>query len=1162
MIFSQGTSYRNIYPQSGLFNFSVNLSLDNTTGISTFGFSGNSQNIEFKCASGQILLNSPTNLLLSYYSKDEQKIISGSSVSRSYDVWVNNQPYALGLNKNTGYYNYFYVQSQNVNTDLSLQIYGESPKYSYDPFESYYSGQIIPLTLTNSGSYPFKIFSGNISNNNNFSLSGVNGLDVTGSKNINLISNNFSSAEQTIPINLYTNFGEITLNFTASGIPLNSGQFYLFFGPDNTSIVSQIPNNYVVTVKSFTGVKLITSLEYISGITGNYYKDVLNTGMGTGNVSGLITGSGTLSNTITNPIYKFNLLNSVTESGTGTGIISKYIVASGNISGNFETPLTGLASGLIPYTTGVTGYGVFTFNGIVTPAGGILTRSDLTGIGSGYNAANGLFFGTTTSGVGSIFARYTGDLGNITGVFNNSEYELLTFSSPLFYYTGSFNKYYNLSALAYATGRLITGKLQSEFGFNFEPGIYIFSKGWTGVGSGRNAIIDSFDPVLNKFSVTGTSGLIGGVFTTGLTINGCDFEQPYIIPTGIPSSIYNSTGGLVAPLSIFVMTPLNTGEYTGENAFNLSSRTNISRRGETPSGSGYFDNIFQQPFYNDGIWTESLSGQSGLLITNKSGIIKTISANPFLYNDTISGYFRVSGTYNGYQSFIWNGRVTGDFSDYTTLISGIDNPLRKTYINSYNFEMLLRTGIYAFFLYPSISETGTPSTESPFISFPSQVDVFENENNAIVPFQLLYPSDSTIKLSFDYEDKTAREYINYLSTNKEIVFENGQSGFKYLNIPIINNSIQDGNSYFKLNITDISGGYVANRTSLLNTSININIIDDDIPINDPSCCDPTGIDATPACLKYVGGKVYSGYNGIYYNTVIFDSAVKSNEILNFKTRFVAGLGDNLVMKGYILNSSPVTLLDTQTQNYVSGEMINISETLSLPSNAYAIKTEVIAASESNTNDVRCPWYLVLGCAEQDDRLNDIEEQILQPVEECYDPPIPLICDGMPLGDWVFEIKKEEYRNWVTAGTWRANISWTGGESYTQDGGGGDYSILGDNYVDMINSLQCDQNIAGSFDTTTYYYGSEGEAVVPGSVPVAVTINLGIVGGRYYVGVEINLDGGTFADSNPSTATGPGTFFASIGEYNIPMRSTWNPYFSTFTGYVNTVVVSVSLIHEV
>ena len=115
---------------------------------------------------------------------------------------------------------------------------------------------------------------------------------------------------------------------------------------------------------------------------------------------------------------------------------------------------------------------------------------------------------------------------------------------------------------------------------------------------------------------------------------------------------------------------------------------------------------------------------------------------------------------------------------------------------------------------------------------------------------------------------------------------------------------------------------------------------------------------------------------------------------------------------------------------------------------------------------------------------------------------------------------------------------------------------------MINSLQCDQNIAGSFDTTTYYYGSEGEAVVPGSVPVAVTINLGIVGGRYYVGVEINLDGGTFADSNPSTATGPGTFFASIGEYNIPMRSTWNPYFSTFTGYVNTVVVSVSLIHEV
>ena len=222
----------------------------------------------------------------------------------------------------------------------------------------------------------------------------------------------------------------------------------------------------------------------------------------------------------------------------------------------------------------------------------------------------------------------------------------------------------------------------------------------------------------------------------------------------------------------------------------------------------------------------------------------------------------------------------------------------------------------------------------------------------------------------------------------------------------------------------------------------------------------------------------------------------------------------------------------------------------------------VIKSESNTNDVRCPWYLVLGCAEQDDRLNDIEEQILQPVEECYDPPIPLICDGMPLGDWVFEIKKEEYRNWVTAGTWRANISWTGGESYTQDGGGGDYTILGDNYIDMINSLQCDQDIAGSFDTTTYYYGSGGDFTYPSSVPVAVTINLGIVGGRYYVGVTIDLDGGSFADSDPSMGTGIGTFFASIGEYNIPMQSRWTTTFSAYTGYVNTVVVSVSLIHEV
>lgn len=961
MIFS-GLKYRSLYPQDGLINFQIEGKLNNTSGVSKFGFSGDRENFEFHLSSGQVWLNSPNNLFISSYSTNESLYLSGNINTGTFDIFVNQSPYCIGVSRPTGYYNYFYVDSQNVETDLSIKVSGESPGYSYDPFETFYSGQIIPLTITNSGKYPFKIFSGDIINNPNFSLSGINNVDVTGSKSLSLIANNFLPSQQQIPIILYTNFGDITLNFSASGIPIQSGNFYLFFGPDQVNIVSDVPNNYIVTIKSFTGVNLIAQLEYVSGHTGKYYKNILHTQEYIGNASGTITGSGYISNLQTGEISKFNPLTGL-EYGTGTGYLNKFIVSSGNISGEFSTTLVGLASGLTSLDLPVTGTGEFLFEGNIGINGGFLTLTGLSGNGSGIND-NGLYYGFTQSGIGTVFIPYTGS-SEITGNFDPSQYETVNYISDLFCYTGFVKKFYLISGLTWATGGIITGQLLGEFGYNFEPGIYTFNKGWSGAASGFSAILDSFNPVENIFSVTGTSGYIGGIFYTGMSVDGCNFEEPYFIPTGIPSQIYTLTGGPVVPLDIFVMAPLNTGDYTGDNSNNLYSRTNISRRGGTLSGTGHFNQVFQEPFYESGIWTETLHGYPEEVVTNKTGVIKSIVATPYLFNnDTISGYFKVSGNYTGYQSFVWNGKVTGNFTDYSTIISGISNPnIYKLYANSYNFEMLLKTGTYAFFLLPA----NNSATASPSISFPTNIAASTLQTSTQIPFQLFVNTDNTVKVTLDYVDGSARNGITYLGNNKVITFYNGVASTQYLNIPLIDTDA-DSSSFFDVKIANVEGGYISNKDQILNSKIRVNLNYQAPPSqeNTSSCCEnkdiPTGTGCgdyqITGCNNLLGNQGWSSGNGIFTNTLNLSQPIPEDNNLVFRLYF-SGINDRVILKAYTTDGPPISFFDNSNSAGIDIPYI-FNTGVSLPSNVYAIYSEV-RGGELKMNNSRENWVLQYTC---------------------------------------------------------------------------------------------------------------------------------------------------------------------------------------------------------
>jgi hypothetical protein len=910
-----GYNLRNIYPQDNVFNYLAEISCSNTTGVCQFGFSGNSGSFGFLLSGSKVFVKSASpatvpNYFIDSYLSNDSLFFSGNVGPASHDGFINSNPKFLGLNKSGGYYNYFYVSSDNVETDISLKINGSLPNYSYNPFESFYSGQNIPITIVNSGSYPFKIFSGSIGNSY-FSINGVSNVNVTGSYTFNLTSNNFSPLSQGIPINLYTNFGNVVLDFTASGIPNITGDFYLLFGPNKNIAVNAQQNSYTISLKSYTGMELYVSLSYQSGITGDFYKLFEIDNDYTGSASGWITGSGNISSFVTGQNYKYNTLLDQNEYGTGSGNVSSFIYSSGNVTDEFSTTLIGLGSGLISYLTGVTGYGVFTFNGVVTAAGGILTRYDLTGLGSGMSEY-GIYFGNTTSGVGSIFAPFTGSVSELTGIFGTDNYETVDFQTSNIFFTGEISKFYSISGLAWATGGILTGKLQGEFGYNFEPGVYTFLKGWTGIGSGLNAIISSFDPVEYEYSSTGTTGIIGGLFITGLNADGCDFSEPYFIPTGIPSQIYDDNGLLVNPLNIFLLSPLNLSEYTGDNSSNINSRTKISRNGLTPSGTGYFDNVFRGPFYNSGIWTEYLTGYNNTITGDKSKVV-SINANPFLYQGkSITGYFTISGTYTGFQNFEWNGKVTGNFIDYKTTIYSLDNGgVNKTYYNSYNFSMNLKTGRYGFLIQPSSDING----DNPFISFPESIDVYSFQNNVEIPFQLSKTTDSTVEISLEYVDGTARNGVNYTSQENKITFTNGIASIISLNIPIYN---INSNLFFGIKIKSIDGGYISNKNDILNKTININIKTPPSK-NDNYCCGQdipdgkTGIAQVDLCNNLLGNQRFTSGNGIFNTTINLTSPIPEGYTLPFYTSF-DGLNDRFKMDAYTTNGETISIYDTDYIN--------------------------------------------------------------------------------------------------------------------------------------------------------------------------------------------------------------------------------------------------------
>jgi len=261
-----------------------------------------------------------------------------------------------------------------------------------------------------------------------------------------------------------------------------------------------------------------------------------------------------------------------------------------------------------------------------------------SGSGIKYEYASGIvnINDNITEGFTYINYQYT---GKITGDYSGEDIERVTLKQFPVFVTGNFVEKYAVTGIAFAKGGIVSGKLQGDPLQFFEPGRWLFYKDWEGVVTGeivQDWTGSGFDPINNEWIPLEVTGFWRGtIFTTG-ELDICDLEFPEFLPYGIPEYVniigqtgrytFTITGGPITQrtrgrqylewpfeTSLFAISSGNTQLYPW---YPRGGRTRISRLGNTPSGFGKFDNVFQIPFYTGVDEQKFVTGEDGVIIKN------------------------------------------------------------------------------------------------------------------------------------------------------------------------------------------------------------------------------------------------------------------------------------------------------------------------------------------------------------------------------------------------------------------------------------------------------------------------------------------------------------------------------------------------------------------
>jgi hypothetical protein len=355
MIFT-GNNYLSISNQTGL-SFNLNISLNNITGICNLGFTGGNtgeiNNINFKLSSGRVL--DPENRVVSFYSPQENVNISGDISPNNYSYYINNNLLCLNGKKNNFIINQYYINTSGCSADSTVSVLGTKPNYqlNLDPVFYIQDGSYINGAINNSNGLTFKIYSGTVNIPSGFNIYALPQF-VTNNEifRINHYANTQNQIEDErsyqIQVNLFTNFGQITQNFTSVGsfsgfynlnLSLTDLTDYFARTGTETALGAVRNNNYYVNIGLESGnlraqtkifnKNLYTKLEYFGGVTGKVTGNIFASGYKNFTLTNYIIESGYLTGTTTLAATGYHALSGVYVTGTISGSRSEFSYFTG-----------------------------------------------------------------------------------------------------------------------------------------------------------------------------------------------------------------------------------------------------------------------------------------------------------------------------------------------------------------------------------------------------------------------------------------------------------------------------------------------------------------------------------------------------------------------------------------------------------------------------------------------------------------------------------------------------------------------------------------------------------------------------------------------------------------------------------------------------------------
>ena len=286
MIISGNTSRKIL--RENKFSANLSVSLNNCTGSSEVGFSGQGITYKFNFTSGKIF--DPENRYFSSYLPNKSVNIETNFSGTAYDYSINGSRILNSGLKQNFYAEKFYINTTGAVLDASIEIKSKKPTLSLSIPASFISGSYLTGYLVTDSISGFSLFSGYFDEFSSFSFfSGSTGIISSSSPGVVIISEsslNLGTLDSQVLFD--TSAGSYPIRFLVEkvGEPYISYRFEILQGSDflnNVSIPSSVSNaskvgglilDYSYQTNSSllipTSLPLDISLSYYSGSTGYY----------------------------------------------------------------------------------------------------------------------------------------------------------------------------------------------------------------------------------------------------------------------------------------------------------------------------------------------------------------------------------------------------------------------------------------------------------------------------------------------------------------------------------------------------------------------------------------------------------------------------------------------------------------------------------------------------------------------------------------------------------------------------------------------------------------------------------------------------------------------------------------------------------------------------